>query len=339
MEMNRVSFSILVPCHDEEQVIEKKIRNCLQLDPQLLKEIIIIDDYSSDRTIEYAKRARLDHNTLLVKILKNKSNRGKAGAMMTGLKVAKGDIIVMTDADVMLEKDCLEKSTRYFKDKTIGAICFSPDITSSSKEAAKRYVGAYEKVNRLIKIICSGIDSLAIAHGQAFLFRKDIDLQPSCEIRGDDVDYVNQVRKNGYKCKYAKDIFFHESIGGDMGMIWSQKERRCKAVILSLLHHKDVLLNPRYGLYGFVCYPLEMSLYTVQPFLFFAIIMGIPIFVWTNYGVLLAIAAIAMLAFLIMEIPIIRSYATLNMICAKCLISAIYETEPSTWTSSRGEKK
>jgi len=95
--------SILVPAHNEEKVIERSILAMLKLDyPREKLEIIIINDNSTDRTGEILSRLQSkypDRNIKIVTTNANNGGKGKANALNIGLSHAKGEYIVIYDAD------------------------------------------------------------------------------------------------------------------------------------------------------------------------------------------------------------------------------------------------
>lgn len=288
-----MKFTIIIPCHNESKVVAKKIKNTFELGNRL-KEIIIVDDNSTDATYATAKQiSKIDSRII---VIKNKHQPGKNFAIRTALPFSSADIICMTDADILLPSNALEKVCSYFNQNNVGMVCLSPKLILKNQCQQKKYVQVYEKLIRTMKILESRVDSVTAPHGQALFFRKDLNLMPL--LQADDVDMAIQTRKKGYKVKYIKDCFFAETLVNNFDKLKKQKIRRCKAVIDALLSHKDVFLNPKYRLFGLFCYPLNILVYVLAPFIFFAwIIFTIVLLILTKQYLfaLIGIVCIALL--------------------------------------------
>lgn len=87
-------LSVIVPVYNEEKTIDKilNIINEVKID----KEIIAVDDCSSDRSREVLEKAGIWG----LRIISHPNNLGKGAAFKTGLEAAKGDIIIIQDADL-----------------------------------------------------------------------------------------------------------------------------------------------------------------------------------------------------------------------------------------------
>ena len=109
------SISILISFHDEEKNIYKKLENLKELTyPKERMEIVLIDDASTDKTLEKITDFSNNHPAFQMKIIKQYPWKGKTSALNEGLKVTNSNIIVVTDADVLLPKDIMEKVLPYF---------------------------------------------------------------------------------------------------------------------------------------------------------------------------------------------------------------------------------
>jgi len=95
-------LSVIIPCYNEKNHIQEIIEKVLE-SPVSDKEIIIVDDYSTDGTREVLER---DIKPLVQKIIYHEKNSGKGAALRTGIKAATGDVVIIQDAD--LEYDPME---------------------------------------------------------------------------------------------------------------------------------------------------------------------------------------------------------------------------------------
>lgn len=91
-----MKLSIVIPCYNERQTIQN-IVDAVKAAPVKEKEIIIVDDFSTDGTRDFLKQtiaAQVD------KIIYHEVNQGKGAALRTGFKHATGDVVVIQDADL-----------------------------------------------------------------------------------------------------------------------------------------------------------------------------------------------------------------------------------------------
>ena len=115
------SVTVIVPAYNEERTIAKTLRSLLKLDyPRNKLKIFVVDDGSTDRTYEIAKRFENAHKGL-VKVFK-KQNGGKASALNYGIKRTKSELIVSLDADSFVSRDALKRMVGYFDDPAVMAV-------------------------------------------------------------------------------------------------------------------------------------------------------------------------------------------------------------------------
>ena len=96
-----MQVSVIIPCFNEKNTITKIIEK-VENAAVLLKEIIIVDDFSTDGTREILERV----NNPIIKIYFHPKNKGKGAALKTGFSKVNGDICIIQDAD--LEYDPIE---------------------------------------------------------------------------------------------------------------------------------------------------------------------------------------------------------------------------------------
>ena len=123
-----MKISIIIPCYNEINTIEKIIDKIL-LQEKFDKEIIVIDDYSTDGTTNLLENIKNKYDRLII----NSKNYGKGYSIKKGISIATGDVILIQDADLEYDPSDYEKLIRPI-------IQDNADVVFGS-----RFVGAGEK--------------------------------------------------------------------------------------------------------------------------------------------------------------------------------------------------
>jgi glycosyltransferase involved in cell wall biosynthesis len=114
----RGTVSIIIPVYNEKKYIYKTIKEVLLSNTLgLIKEIIVIDDGSTDGTLN-----KLRYFKSRIKIIVNKNNQGKGAAIKSGLKIASGDVIVIQDADLEYSPKDYPALIDPFRDKKVNVV-------------------------------------------------------------------------------------------------------------------------------------------------------------------------------------------------------------------------
>ena len=92
-------LSVLVPVYNERHVVEASVRRVLALSHPLIREleVIIVDDCSTDGTSDVLKRLAESDNRIT--LIRHETNKGKGGALRTGIARVSGDVCIVHDAD------------------------------------------------------------------------------------------------------------------------------------------------------------------------------------------------------------------------------------------------
>ena len=123
-------LSIIIPAFNEEKYIAQLLGKINTVDTEKIgfqKEIIIVDDGSTDQTLIFAKKAESELSEITVL---HQENQGKGKAVQTGIKEANGDYILVQDADLEYDPNdylkmlkCLdEKNTTVYGSRTLGQV-------------------------------------------------------------------------------------------------------------------------------------------------------------------------------------------------------------------------
>ncbi|MEP6296817.1 MAG: glycosyltransferase [Ilumatobacter sp.] len=116
------SVTLIVPCHDEVDVIATKIENLLRLDyPSDRLEIVVVDDGSTDGTADAVRRA-LDGVRSNVRLLERPERAGKAAAINAAIAESSGDVSALSDATAVWDPGALRALVQSFGDEDVGVV-------------------------------------------------------------------------------------------------------------------------------------------------------------------------------------------------------------------------
>ena len=109
--MSNNKISVIIPCYNEEKTIEQIITE-VKKQKDLICEIIIVDDMSTDSSRKIISKLS-EENEIIKTIFKDK-NEGKGSALIKGFEKAKGDIVLIQDADLEYDPSEYKKLLKPF---------------------------------------------------------------------------------------------------------------------------------------------------------------------------------------------------------------------------------
>jgi len=115
--------SIIIPNYNGRELLEKNLPQVLEAcdnSNNHIIEVIIVDDASFDDSVSYLKK----NFSSKVGVIKHTKNRGFSYSVNTGVRMAKGDLVVLLNTDVIPEKNFLESVLNHFNDGKVFAVSF-----------------------------------------------------------------------------------------------------------------------------------------------------------------------------------------------------------------------
>jgi len=95
-----VRLSVVIPVYNEKDTLAEIVRRVVRADVGMPKEIILVDDCSTDGTRELYEPIRQEHPDADIRVFLHERNRGKGAALRTGFAQVTGDIVLIQDADL-----------------------------------------------------------------------------------------------------------------------------------------------------------------------------------------------------------------------------------------------
>jgi cellulose synthase/poly-beta-1,6-N-acetylglucosamine synthase-like glycosyltransferase len=233
--------SLIVAAHDEEDVIERKVRDALALDyPRDRLEVIVASDGSTDATVDVARAAGADEVLDLPR-------GGKVAALNAAVERASGEVLAFSDANSFWRDDALRRLVARLRDPEVGYVCGQVRFDGAGVATEEGLYWRYEMAVREWESRLAGVTA---GNGAINAVRRDayLVLEPT---RGQDISFPYELVKRGWRSVYAPEAVARERLATTIGGEFERKRRMMAGAWSTMLRHG--LLSPRgYGpLYAF----------------------------------------------------------------------------------------
>jgi cellulose synthase/poly-beta-1,6-N-acetylglucosamine synthase-like glycosyltransferase len=204
------SVSLIFAAHNEISVIDDKMRNCAALDyPRELLEIVVGCDACDDGTPAAALASGL--RNLRVEDYRERS--GKPKVLNRLIPTAKGEIVVLSDANTMLDRGAVASLARQFRNPNVGCVC--GELRFITREGAVKAEGVYWRYEQILKFFESRLNMLVGANGGVFAIRRELFAALPDFAIIDDFLIAMQIRSRGYKVVYDTEAIAFEETSSD----------------------------------------------------------------------------------------------------------------------------
>ena len=268
-EGKRLKISLLVPCYNEEKLLEATIRSCLN-QTRKFDELVFIDDSSSDRTPEILERYK--DRVVARRTPKNTGN--KSGAQEFGLQFVTGDIFVMTDADTLLDPKFVEEIEKEFDDPKVAAVAgYVKSIPYNWLTLCRAF--DYVIGQHVHKIAQDYMHYIVVMPGAACAFRADIFrkyITFDHDTLTEDLDFTYKLHHNYFRIAYTTKAISYTQDPPTLKNYINQMRRWYDGGWQNLMKHYKIVRNPVRA--------LELSLIYAEGMVFSVLLFIVPVLNW-----------------------------------------------------------
>lgn len=262
--------TVIIPCYNEDKVINNAAKSILGMSyPNI--EILIVDDGSSDETIEVI--ALLEKKGKIRAI--HQENAGKAQALNRAISEAHGDFILCMDADSVLNSDAIEIGIKYFeRDERVAAVAGNVEIGNINNMITSFQKLEYIAGLNLFKTAQSFLNSVIVIPGPIGLFRKSVLLEVGgyrSNTYAEDCELTIRILMAGYKTVHDGDLVAVTEAPEDLNSLISKRYRWTRGIIQAIRENAIWLIRPHKNIKNFliiVYMILESIFFPVANFLF-----------------------------------------------------------------------
>jgi cellulose synthase/poly-beta-1,6-N-acetylglucosamine synthase-like glycosyltransferase len=212
-ELPRVT--LIVPAYDEEEVIERRVANALELDyPHERLQLIVASDGSSDRTAELARAAGADR-------VLNLPRGGKVAALDAAVREAEGQVLAFSDANALWRPDALRRLLGRLADDRVGYVCGQVRFLGGG---GGNQEGLYWRYEMAVRRLESSLAGVTAGNGAIYAVRREayLELDPS---RGQDISFPFELTKRGWRAVYEPGALAEERMAPTVEGEFRRKRR------------------------------------------------------------------------------------------------------------------
>ncbi|NPV65556.1 MAG: glycosyltransferase family 2 protein [Anaerolineae bacterium] len=215
------TLTLLIPAHNEADVIRRKLNNSLTLNyPRDRLQILVVDDGSSDGTPDIVREFAVRGVTLIEQPFRG----GKMAAVNTGFAHATGEIVVLSDASPSYESESLRILARRFADPTVGVVVGTLAVWDAATAVAKP-AGLYWRYEAALRRWESKTGSTVAVHGNMFAIRRALFRPLRTGIINDEFSIAMEVLRQGYRVVYEPDAISYDDASATMSDEFNRRVR------------------------------------------------------------------------------------------------------------------
>lgn len=246
------SISVLIPSYNEEKVLARTLETVIEA-TYPGKEVIVIDDGSTDRTLQIARR----FSRRGVKVI-HRPNGGKASALNHGLLFARGKVIVIVDADSQVCKNTLIDLVQPLRDPDVAAVAGNIKVLNRgnwlTKCQALEYIISINIYRRALDVF----GSVTVVPGALGAYRREILVggglyDPDTLV--EDFDVTIKALKTGKVVQASSNAISYTEAPQRIVDLVKQRLRWYRGNFQTLWKHHDAAINSRYGFLQRLSFP------------------------------------------------------------------------------------
>lgn len=223
------TVSIIVPVKDEEKVVGKLLETFLNVDyPPEKREIIIVEDGSTDKTAEICEKYVRRYPSQ-IRLIRRSTSNGKPSALNYALKQVRGEIVAVFDADSIPESNVLLKAAKYFEDPPTAAVQGRPYFINADENMLSKFI-SYEEAVRY-ETYLRGKDVLNLfvpLTGSCYFVRRNVLNKVGGwdgKSLSEDLELSTRLAEAGYTIRYASDVRSWQENPVNLSQLFRQRTR------------------------------------------------------------------------------------------------------------------
>jgi cellulose synthase/poly-beta-1,6-N-acetylglucosamine synthase-like glycosyltransferase len=211
-------LSVIVAAHNEEAVIDARVRNLLALDyPRELLEVVVACDGCTDATAALARDAGAE---LVLEL----PREGKVRAQDAAVERSGGEVVAFTDANALWQRDAARMLVAAFDDPRVGYACGQARQVDDRAGGGGNQEGVYWRYELAVRGLESRLSSITAGNGAIYATRRDTYIVVDA-VMGHDLSLPFNIVKRGLRAVYVPDAISSEKMVPSLAGEFARKRR------------------------------------------------------------------------------------------------------------------
>jgi len=245
------TVTVMVAAHNEEKVIKDKLDNIIRLNyPKNKIEFLVSSDNSTDKTNEIVKEFIKSHPIEKISLYEVKERKGKTNAQNEAQKMVKSEILVMTDANSIMDENAIIELVAAFADEDVSYVSGRLIIVNKEVSGISESENTYWDSDTKLRKIESDIYSITAGNGAIYACR-NADYYDFDPIKCHDGNMPRYYVLNNKRALYNPDAIAYEKAGEVIEDEFKRKVRMNRGILYNIFPDIRILNVIKYGWYSY----------------------------------------------------------------------------------------
>ncbi|XVU22265.1 bifunctional polysaccharide deacetylase/glycosyltransferase family 2 protein [Actinoplanes sp. CA-054009] len=232
--------TIVVPAYNEEKTISPAVRS-LAASQHPNVEVLVVDDGSTDGTAKAVEDLHI-RNVRIVRV----PNSGKANALNAGVALSRSDLVVMVDADTVVEPEAVHRLVQPFGDPMVGAVAGNVKVANRGSLIGKWQHIEYVIGFNLDRRLYDTFGCIPTIPGALGAFRRKALTEAgglSTDTLAEDTDLTIAIHRAGWRVVYEESARAYTEAPATVKQLWKQRYRWSYGTMQAMWKHRHAVVE------------------------------------------------------------------------------------------------
>jgi poly-beta-1,6-N-acetyl-D-glucosamine synthase len=252
----KYGLTIMIPAKDESETLKETVISVINASKSYpIKEIIIINDGSTDNTLKIARGLEQEYGQ--IRVLHNPVSLGKAGSLNRAIKIATTELVAVVDSQSHLERDSIKNLIGFFNEENV-AVATGKILVRRKENFLEKLQALEYAVIAFTRKMLGFVDAIYVTPGPLSIYRKKVLL----EVGGfdtknltEDIEMTWRIVSRGYDVRMSLESNVETVTPRSLKKWWRQRNRWNMGGLQCLIKYRHMIFNKNHKMLGMFIVP------------------------------------------------------------------------------------